>query len=148
MPVSERFADLTAKRYGALSLGPTLATKGVLVTGATAPADSVLEALSVGTKEQLATLLRLAIAEQLHSAIVLDDHLVQTDGTRLAWFRQTLRSTAMTTQVIILTCHPEDYVPREDFPADDGPPFHDIAAGSVRAIDLGRAIRRWAPNSL
>jgi len=148
MPVSERFVDLTAKRYGALSLGPTLATKGVLVTGATAPADSVLEALSVGTKEQLATLLRLAIAEQLHSAIVLDDHLVQTDGTRLAWFRQTLRSTAMTTQVIILTCHPEDYVPREDFPVDDGPPFHDIAAGSVRAIDLGRAIRRWAPNSL
>jgi hypothetical protein len=58
------------------------------------PGDSVLEVLSVGTREQLATLLRLAIAEQLRSAIVLDDHLVQTDATRLAWFRQTLRSAA------------------------------------------------------
>jgi hypothetical protein len=142
-PVTERFVDLTAKRYGALSLGPTLATKGVSVTGAAAPADAVLDALSVGTKEQLATLLRLAIAEQLHSAIVLDDHLVQTDATRLAWFRQTLRITAMTTQVIILTCHPEDYVPREDFPTGEGPPFRDVAAGAVRAIDLGRAIHRW-----
>jgi len=102
------------------------------VSGATPPPDSVLYALSVGTKEQLATLLRLAIAEQLRSAIVLDDHLVQTDGTRLAWFRQTLRSTATTTQVIILTCHPEDYVPREDLPMDEGPPFRDVAPGAVR----------------
>ena len=28
---------------------------------------------------------------------------------------------------------------------DDGPPFRDVAAGAVRAIDLGRAIHRWAP---
>ena len=144
-PVTERFADLTASRYGALSLGPALTAQGVSVSGATAPADSVLAALSVGTKEQLATLLRLAIAEQLRSAIVLDDHLVQTDNSRLAWFGQTLRSTATKTQVIVLTCHPEDYISPGDFPEENGPPFRDIAAGAVRAIDLGRAVRRYNP---
>jgi uncharacterized protein YhaN len=142
-PVTERFVDLTSSRYGELSLGPALKTEGVSVSGAKIPADAVLAALSVGTKEQLATLLRLAIAEQLDSAIVLDDHLVQTDRTRLAWFGQTLRSTATKTQVIILTCYPEDYLPSEDLPTDDGPPFRDIAAGAVRAIDLSQTIRRY-----
>jgi hypothetical protein len=38
-----------------------------------------------------------------------------TDNTRFAWFGQTLRSAATTTQVIILTCHPEEYISRERF---------------------------------
>jgi len=39
---------------------------------------------------QLATLIRLTVAEQLKSAIILDDHLVHTDPKRLAWFRDVL----------------------------------------------------------
>jgi hypothetical protein len=48
----------------------------------------------------------------------------------------------MKTQVVILTCHPEDYVPKEDLPGDDGASVRDLAAGTVRAIDLSRTIIR------
>jgi hypothetical protein len=43
-PVTERFVDLTARRYGALSLGPALTTQGVSVRGTTATPDSILAA--------------------------------------------------------------------------------------------------------
>src|SRR5207247_5766540 len=49
-----------------------------------------LEQLSVGTREQLATLLRLAIAGYLHTAVVLDDQLVHSDSERLGWFSERL----------------------------------------------------------
>ncbi|HTU58683.1 MAG TPA: hypothetical protein VMF89_09620, partial [Polyangiales bacterium] len=106
------------------------------------PNVGVLEGLSVGTRNQLATLVRLTIASQLKSAIILDDHLVHTDPSRLGWFRDLLRKTALDTQVLVLTCRPEDYLEHTELPTAE--PVLDLAGGSVRAIDLSRVLKRWA----
>jgi uncharacterized protein YhaN len=138
-PVSARFRELTDGRYGALALNPALKTEGVRPTGA--GERYVLDALSVGTREQLATLIRLAIAEQLKSAIVLDDQLVQTDAKRFAWFREVLRRTCLHAQVIVLTCRPEDYLRPDELPSET--PVRDLAGGTIRVVDFARAAKRW-----
>jgi hypothetical protein len=140
-PVAARFRELTDGRYGALTLTAALTTEGVRPAGA--GARDVLDALSVGTREQLATLIRLAIAEQLKSAIVLDDQLVQTDARRFAWFRDVLRRTCLHAQVIVLTCRPEDYLRTEELPGES--PVRDLAGGTIRAIDFARVAKRWTP---
>jgi len=139
-PVTERLAELTGQRYGAVEIDPHLQTTGV-GGFAKAAASEVLEALSVGTKDQLATLLRLAIARHLKATLLLDDHLVHTDPARLEWFRRALRETATATQVVVLTCRPEDYLGEDEMPKE-GETMRSLAAGSVQVVDLGRAIRR------
>ena len=106
VPVGTRFAELTGGRYRELRLDGALKAEGLGVAGATAEARTVLEALSVGTRSQLAALIRLTIADQLRSAIVLDDHLVHTDVSRLAWFHDFLRKVAVNAQIIVITCRP------------------------------------------
>lgn len=78
-----------------------------------------LEHVSVGAREQLATLLRLAVAGHLRTAIVLDDQLVHSDSGRLEWFRSRLRDSSRTHdhQVIVFTCRPGDYLAVDE--ADD-----------------------------
>ena len=93
-------------------------------------ASDVLGALSVGTRDQLATLLRLALARHPKAPLLLDDHLVHTDPARLGWFRRALLAAATGMQVVVLTCRPEDYL------APDG------TADGIHAIDVGRAIHR------
>ena len=141
-PVASRFAELTSGRYPGLRLDAALKTEAVDVAGGGAQGADVLEALSVGTRNQLATLIRLTIADQLRSAIVLDDHLVHTDPNRLAWFRGVLMKTALNAQIIILTCRPEDYLTHEELPAGLGA-TRDLAAGAIRAIDVAQVVRRW-----
>ncbi len=68
-------------------------------------------ALSVGTREQIALVLRLAIAEALGTFVVLDDQLTQTDDTRMEWTRRLLAQAAEGSRVIVFTCHPLDYEP-------------------------------------
>ena len=104
-PVSERIADLTAGRYGELALGPQLDATGIELGGS----EREFAALSVGTREQIALVLRLAIAEALGTFVVLDDQLTQTDDTRMEWMRRLLAQAAEVSQVIVLTCHPLDY---------------------------------------
>ena len=140
--VTARFAELTGSRYGNLRLDPGLRTEGVEVAGVRAPGADVLGALSVGTRNQLATIVRLAIADQLGASIILDDHLVHTDPTRLVWFREALRGTAHSAQVIILTCRPEDYLAREDLPQDAA--MRDLGGGSIRAINVAAVAKRWS----
>jgi uncharacterized protein YhaN len=136
-PVSERFAELTANRYGKLEVTPNLHAEGLRVAGVLRD----VSALSVGTQEQLATLFRLTVAEHLHSTLVLDDHLTQTDPLRSAWFREVLRNHASKTQVVVLTCRPEDYLGREDLP-QAGESIAARAGGLVRALDLARLLER------
>lgn len=123
-PITEAFRGLTGGRYGAISLAPDLRTENVDANGAA----RTLEDISVGTREQLATLLRLAIAGYLQTAIVLDDQLVHSDSGRLAWFKGCLRDSARTHnhQVIVFTCRPADYLGTDD--ADDGVTAVDLAA--------------------
>jgi hypothetical protein len=104
--------------------------------------EDVVSVLSVGTRDQLATLIRLTIAEQLKSAIILDDHLVHTDPVRLAWFRDVLLKTSLEAQVLVLTCRPEDYLVSADF-GGGVPATRDVAGGTIRALDMERIVRRW-----
>ena len=145
-PVAERLGELTEGRYGALTLGPSLKTENIEVRGGGSPEDA-LSFLSVGTLEQLATLVRVAVAEHLRSAIVLDDHLVQSDRARLSWFRRTLRRTATHTQLLVLTCRPEDYLDASEIPGE-GEATREVAGGVVRAINLAKVIRRWQPSAV
>jgi hypothetical protein len=138
--VTTKFVELTGGRYSKLRLAATLTAEAVDSPSAGADNEKVLDALSAGTRDQLATLIRLTIASQLKSAIVLDDHLVHTDPTRLAWFREMLVKTAVNTQVIVFTCRPEDYLTREELPV--GVPSRDLAGGTIRAVDMAQVLRR------
>lgn len=139
-PVTAKFEELTAGRYGGVRLDAALKAEAVQVTGTSQAADP-LAALSAGTRDQLATLVRLTIANQLKSAIILDDHLVHSDPVRLAWFRDVLTKTAVNTQVIVLTCRSGDYLSKDELPVDV--PSRDLAGGTLRALDGARLVRRW-----
>ncbi len=141
-PVEERFRTLTNGRYDKLTINPQLSTGGISVAGIVRGAAD----LSVGTREQLATILRLVIAEHLGAPIVLDDHLVQTDRTRLGWFSDVLRTTAIKTQVIIMTCRHDDYLAEADWPSP-GQAIVDRVGGALRAIDLEQLVKRWRPEN-
>jgi DNA repair exonuclease SbcCD ATPase subunit len=126
-PVSSRMAELTDGRYGEITIGPQLDARGILFGGN----ERRFDQLSVGTQEQIALLVRLSIAEALKSFLVLDDHLTQTDNERMKWMRDLLEKASSTTQVIVMTCHPEQY---------------ELTTGKSAAntVDLQAAIKRSA----
>ena len=121
-PVSSRLSELTGGRYGDVAIGPELDAGGIRFAGA----KRSFAELSVGTREQIAILLRISIAEALGAFVVLDDQLTQTDGDRMAWLRDLLEEAARRIQIVVLTCHPQDYGP--------GPPAH--------VVDLVSRVRR------
>jgi hypothetical protein len=125
-PIASRISDLTAGRYSRLALGPGLETQGVFAAGD----DRDVSLLSVGTKDQLSTVLRLTIAEQLKSTIVLDDQLTQSDASRMTWLREFLVQIAATIQIVVFTCRRGDYSASQD------------GNGAVRYIDLANVIDR------
>jgi uncharacterized protein YhaN len=100
------------------------------------------ERISIGTREQLSTLYRLAIAEYLATTVVLDDQLVQSDDTRMDWFRILLAEKARAFQIVVFTCRPSDYLAAGAMVTKGKATHRDSDSGFVRAIDLGRAIRR------
>jgi len=74
------------------------------------------ERLSGGMREQLAAAVRLAMADVLKPAygdvlpLVFDDAFTNTDRDRLAGLRQMLeRGLEQGIQIVLLTCHPDDY---------------------------------------
>ena len=76
--------------------------------------DEPFSRLSVGTREQLAVLTRLAFAELLSergqpAAVILDDALVYSDRGRLQRIQAELLRAAERLQVLVLTCRPDDY---------------------------------------
>ena len=104
-PVSRRMGALTGGRYGDIAIGAQLDATGIELSGDERDFDT----LSIGTQEQLALLLRLAIAEALETFVILDDQLTQTDPERMAWMRDLLTEAAGRVQIVVLTCHPADY---------------------------------------
>lgn len=71
-------------------------------------------ALSLGTREQLAVLTRLAFADLLRengqpAAVLLDDAIVFADDERFKRMLHILRKAAEKTQIIVLTCHERNY---------------------------------------
>src|SRR5690606_35401105 len=136
-PVTKRFRELTRARYGSLDLGPNLETGGISVAGALRP----LDALSIGTRDQLSALLRLTVAAELDHALVLDDQLAQSDPGRLGWFSTALRDMGARLQVLVLTCRPDDYLRPDELP-DAAVAWRASADGGLRAVDLARVVKR------
>jgi AAA domain len=136
--IAGRFQELTQRRYETVQLTAQLATEGVVVSGALRPAAQI----SVGTREQLSTLYRLSLAEYLSTAIVLDDQLVQSDDKRMEWFRGLLTEKARSFQIVVFTCRPSDYLPANALVPHGSAVHVDTDAGLIRAVDLGRALRR------
>ncbi|MFO1320663.1 MAG: AAA family ATPase [Burkholderiales bacterium] len=69
------------------------------------------EELSVGAREQMGIVARLAYADLLQEAgrptlLILDDALVHTDQERLGQMKRVLYDAAQRHQVLIFTCHP------------------------------------------
>jgi hypothetical protein len=136
--IESRFLALTGQRYQSVQLTPHLVTEGLVVAGELRKRDRI----SVGTREQLSTLYRLCLGEYLQTTIVLDDQLVQSDHDRMDWFRALLAEKARGFQIIVFTCRPGDYLSPAAMAGEDGPVHADTDGGFVRAIDLGRAVRR------
>lgn len=139
VPVSARFRELTGGRYGSLEMGAHLESTGIQAAGDVRK----IGALSAGTQDQLATLLRICVAEQIGSSIVLDDHLSQSDPERVGWFNTVLRNAAKQIQIVFITCRPFEVLNAGELPAE-GDAVKVAAAGLLHAIDLTRVIRRFA----
>ena len=136
--IAGRFQELTQRRYQTVQLTAQLATEGIVVSGALRSAAQI----SVGTREQLSTLYRLSLAEYLSTAIVLDDQLVQSDDSRMDWFRALLTEKARSFQIVVFTCRPTDYLAAGALVPQGSAVHADTDGGLIRAVDLGRALRR------
>ena len=135
--IAGRFQALTQRRYENVQLDAQLGTEGVVVAGVVRSTERI----SVGTREQLSTLYRLALAEYLSTTVVLDDQLVQSDETRMDWFRAMLAEKAHSFQIVVFTCRPGDYLAATAM-VREGSAFHaDTDDGFTRAVDLARAVR-------
>lgn len=90
-----------------------------------------LQALSFGSREQLGLISRLAYADLLREAdqptlIILDDALVHSDSARREQMKRILFDAAQRHQILLLTCHPENW-------RDLGVAAHDMQALKVGA---------------
>ena len=112
-PIARRMAPYLEALFPGCELGfapDTLQVRNLRRNGI----DEPYQHLSVGTREQLAVLTRLAFAELLGergmpAAVILDDALVYSDRTRLQRMQQVLLRAAKRMQIIVLTCRPDDY---------------------------------------
>ena len=76
--------------------------------------DEPFGSLSIGAREQVAVLTRLALADLLREkgrpvALILDDPLVNSDDERFRRMELALRKAAASLQIVILTCHESRY---------------------------------------
>ena len=73
-----------------------------------------VESLSYGTREQMGLISRLAYADLLREAgkptlIILDDALVHSDAGRLVQMKRILFDAATRHQVLLFSCHPDNW---------------------------------------
>lgn len=78
------------------------------------PEAGAVDELSFGAREQLGLIARFAYADLLREAgrptlLILDDALVHSDAARLAQMKRVLFDAAQRHQVLLFTCHPEDW---------------------------------------
>ncbi|MEQ4206160.1 AAA family ATPase [Actinopolymorpha sp. B9G3] len=112
-PLRERIETLGRVVYGpsfGIALGDDLEVRTRTRDGVTVPVSS----LSTGAREQLATVVRLAIAGLTATdgsgvPVVLDDALGWSDPTRLEAMGSLLARAGESNQVILLTCVPDRY---------------------------------------
>ncbi|MDP4300677.1 AAA family ATPase [Leptothrix discophora] len=78
------------------------------------PETGAIDALSFGAREQLGLIARFAYADLLREAgrptlLILDDALVHSDALRLAQMKRVIYDAAQRHQVLLFTCHPQDW---------------------------------------
>ena len=137
-PIVQRFSELTDRRYGKLNLGPDLDTDAISVAGE----GRSINALSIGTRDQLSIIFRLTLAEQLRSAVVLDDQLTQSDAKRMVWLRNLIKQMASNIQILVFTCEPTDYLTAAELKAAKKSEHFNT---SVRSVDLTQVIESSRP---
>ncbi|SNB63218.1 DNA repair exonuclease SbcCD ATPase subunit [Arboricoccus pini] len=115
LPVTRRLQPYLSRLFAAadIVLDPeTLAPLALRREGE----EEDFASLSVGTREQIAILVRLALAQLLHDqdgeapCLILDDALAYADEGRFEIMKALLQKAAHMQQIIILTCRPRDYV--------------------------------------
>lgn len=113
-PVSVRLEPWLRRLFGdaAPVLDPhSLAPARLVRAGIEEPFDS----LSIGTREQIAILVRLGVASLLAElegespCLILDDALVYADQARFEIMKTILQRAAKDLQILVLTCRPRDY---------------------------------------
>lgn len=145
LPLQDRVQELGRKVFGpsfAIELDQELRIARRTLDGVTLE----ITRLSVGTREQLGILLRLACASLVSRAggvpLVLDDVLGWSDPKRLARIGEVLALAATETQVLVLTCTPERFA--SVAPAT----VISLPAGTVRRHDAERPATPVTPVAL
>lgn len=110
-----------------VDIGEDLAPAAVVREGPRGPQRGRFEELSVGAREQVGVVARLAYADLLREAgkptlLMLDDALVHTDEDRLGQMKRVLYEAASRHQLLIFTCHPAAW-------RDLGVPIRGIGTG-------------------
>ena len=96
----------------ALEIGDDLSPRQITRLGPHGPQSGAFEEFSVGAREQIGIMARLAYADLLAQAgrptlLILDDALVHSDEDRLEQMKRVLFDAAQRHQVLIFTCHPK-----------------------------------------
>lgn len=95
-----------------VEVGDDLSPGRITRQGVRGVQSGAFEELSVGAREQMGVVARLAYADLLKEArkptlLILDDALVHTDEQRLGQMKRVLYDAATRHQILILSCHPE-----------------------------------------
>jgi hypothetical protein len=99
---------------GSLQVDETLVPGALARPGPRGHEASDFDTLSFGAREQMGVISRLAYADLLSEAgrptlIILDDVLVHSDPGRLTQMKRVLFDAAQRHQVLLFTCHPENW---------------------------------------
>jgi uncharacterized protein YhaN len=95
-----------------VEVGDDLSPGRITRQGLRGAQSGAFEELSVGAREQMGVVARLAYADLLKEArkptlLILDDALVNTDEERLRQMKRVLYDAATRHQILIFSCHPE-----------------------------------------
>jgi hypothetical protein len=94
-----------------VEVGDDLSPGRITRPGARGAQGGAFEELSVGAREQMGVVARLAYADLLKEArkptlLILDDALVHTDEERLGQMKRVLYDAATRHQILVFSCHP------------------------------------------
>jgi DNA repair exonuclease SbcCD ATPase subunit len=109
--VVPRIREMTDRRYEEVNFDSDMKPDSLVQQRRESRAEE--EELSFGTREQLSFLTRLSMAEVIGGnsriPVIFDDSLVNTDEKRMKYSRKYLKEAASSCQIILFTCHGEDY---------------------------------------
>ena len=109
--VVPRIREMTDRRYEEVRFDSDMQPDSVVRRRRESSAEK--GELSFGTREQLSFLTRLSMAEVIGGnsriPVIFDDSLVNTDEKRMKYARKYLKEAANSCQIILFTCHGEDY---------------------------------------